>query len=149
MKICFDTNVVIDVIARSSKYPESYFSCDIANLRRFDSYVLASSITDIAYLLHRFGKNKSQVKDSLKTIYGLFDIIDVNGSDCHTATDSEMEDFEDAVVVAASQKNGIDMIVTRNESDFKHSPVPIISPANFVKQFCPPNYEYGTVSISC
>lgn len=147
MRICFDTNVVIDILARSSKYPESFFSCDIANLRRFDTYIPASSVTDIAYLLHRFGQDKSHVRKSLKAVYGLFDVFDVNESDCHRATDSEMEDFEDAVIVAAAQRNGIDMIITRNESDFRHSSVPVISPADFVRQFCPPDYEYDLVDI--
>lgn len=147
MRICFDTNVVLDIIARPSKYPESYISCDIANLRRFDTYIPASAITDIAYVLHRFGQSKSQVKDNLKIIYGLFDIFDVNGSDSHRAAESDMEDFEDAVIVAAAQRNGIDMIVTRDGSDFRRSPVPVISPKDFVEQFCPPDYEYDAVEF--
>lgn len=142
MKICFDTNVVIDILARSSKYPESYFACDIANLRRFESYIPASSVTDIAYVLHRFGHSSEQIRKNLKTVYSLFDIIDVNGTDCHRAADSAMEDIEDAVIAEAALRNGIDIIVTRNGSDFKHSPVPIISPKDFVRQFCPPDYEY-------
>lgn len=149
MKVCFDTNVVIDIISRYSKYPESYFSCDIANLRKFDTYVPATSMTDIAYLFHRFGQNKAQVKDSLIAIYGLFDMIDVSGSDCRIAIDSAMEDFEDAVIAASSQRNGIDMIITRNVADFKDSPIPAISPEDFVKQFCPPGYEYDAVDIAC
>lgn len=148
MKICFDTNVVIDILARTSKHPESYISCDIANLRKFDTYVLSSSVTDIAYLLHRFGQSKSPIKDTLTTLYRLFDIIDVNGSDCHVAAESDMDDFEDAVIVAASQRNGIDMIVARDESDFEYSSVPTISPKDFVKQFRSPLYEYDTSDIS-
>lgn len=147
MKVCFDINVVIDIIARSSKYPESFFSCDIANLRKFDTCVLASSMTDIAYLLHRFGQSKAQVKNSMKAIFALFDMIDVNGSDCCIAIDSAMEDFEDAVVAASSQRNGVDMMITRNVADFKDSPVPAISPEDFVKQFCPPGYEYDAVDM--
>lgn len=148
MKICFDTNVVIDILARASKYPESSISCDIANLRKFDTYVPSSSVTDIAYVLHRFGQSKTQIKDTLTTVCRLFDIIDVNGSDCHVAAESDMSDFEDAVIVAASQRNGIDMIVTRDESDFEYSSVPTISPKDFVKQFCPPHYEYDTADTS-
>lgn len=147
MKLCFDTNVVIDILARVSDYPDSYYSCDIANIRRFDSYIPASSITDIAYVLHRFGLNRTQIRKNLKSIYELFDIFDVNRSDCRIATDSDMSDFEDAVLAAAAQRNNIDMIITRDISDFKRSPVPVITPRDFVKQFCPPDYEYDVINL--
>lgn len=142
MKLCFDANVVIDILARSSKYPESYFACDIANIRRFESFIPASTVTDIAYILHKFGRNSDRINKDLKTIYGLFDIFDVNGSDCHIATDSGMSDLEDAVIAASAQRNGIDLIISRDKTGFKRSPVPVISPADFVRQFCPPDYVY-------
>lgn len=143
MKLCFDTNIVIDILSRSSKYPESYFACDIANLRRFECFIPASTVTDIAYILHRFGQNSEQVRKGMKAVYELFDIFDVNGSDCHIATDSDMFDLEDAVIAASSRRNGIDMIISRDKTGFKRSPVPVISPEDFVDQFCPPDYEYG------
>ncbi len=44
------------------------------------------------------------------------------------------EDFEDAVVAVLADVNNCQYIITRNESDFKQSPVPALTPEDFVKK---------------
>lgn len=145
MRLCFDTNIVIDILARADAYPSSYFACDIANLRRFESFIPASSVTDIAYVLHRCGQGSLRIRKSLKKVYELFDIFDVNRSDCVIATDSDMPDIEDAIIATAALRNEIDLIISRDETGFTRSFVPVMTPSDFVKQFCPPNYEYDSI----
>jgi predicted nucleic acid-binding protein len=43
-----------------------------------------------------------------------------------------MPDFEDAVIAAVAQREGADYIVTRNTKDFIASPVPAITPEDFL-----------------
>ena len=45
-----------------------------------------------------------------------------------------MPDFEDAVVAAVAERNGAAYILTRNINDFAGSPVPAITPAEFLKK---------------
>jgi hypothetical protein len=40
--------------------------------------------------------------------------------------------FEDAVVAAIAQREKADFIVTRNGRHFRNSPVPAVSPADFL-----------------
>lgn len=148
MKLCFDTNVVIDILARSEAYPESYYACDIANVRRFESCISATSVTDVAYVLHRFGHSNAAVKRALKRMFELFDVFDVNESDCRSAVDSSMGDLEDALLSIAAQRNGADMLITRDKKGFKRSTVPFMAPKDFVKQFCPPDYEYDLIELA-
>lgn len=43
-------------------------------------------------------------------------------------------DFEDNVVIAAAVTASLDAIVTRNVTDFAHSPVPVWQPAELLKR---------------
>ena len=46
-----------------------------------------------------------------------------------------MTDFEDAAVAMVAKTSGSDFIVTRNVDDFLRSPVPAITPVDFLSQF--------------
>ncbi len=45
-----------------------------------------------------------------------------------------MSDFDDALQVAAAMACGASVIVTRNERDFKSSPVPALNPETFMRK---------------
>ena len=47
MRVCFDTNVVIDIAGKTDWFLDSYASYDIALMRKFDTYITAASTTDI------------------------------------------------------------------------------------------------------
>ena len=42
------------------------------------------------------------------------------------------DDFEDAVVAAAAESAGCDALVTRNVKDFRDSPVPALTPEEYL-----------------
>jgi hypothetical protein len=48
-------------------------------------------------------------------------------------------DFEDAAVAYTASERGASFIITRNIADFKSSPVPAISPSEFILRFLPPS----------
>lgn len=147
MKICFDVNVIIDLFAKSSEMPNAVFSYDIAVLRRFDVFVPASALADISYILHRRSLPKRKVRDAMAALFDLFECIDVNGSDGARALENGMHDYEDAVIAESCARNGIDLIITRNKKDFALSPVPAITPEDFVSTYKPPNYSYAECAI--
>jgi hypothetical protein len=43
-----------------------------------------------------------------------------------------MADFEDAVLASTALRENTDYIITRNTKDFSNSPVPVISPDDFI-----------------
>ncbi len=145
MKICFDTNIILDIFARAEQFPESVFAYDIASIRHFECFISASAVTDVAYLLHRLGNTKPQTKKTMKTLFEMFSIFDTNENDCHRALESDITDYEDALLSTSAERHLIDLIVTRDKRDFKNSEVPIFSPDEFVEQFRPPNYEYAVL----
>jgi nucleoside phosphorylase len=45
----------------------------------------------------------------------------------------QLKDFEDAVVASVAEASGSDYIVTRNVPDFAGSPVPAMTPTEFLE----------------
>jgi hypothetical protein len=52
-----------------------------------------------------------------------------------------MNDFEDALVATVAEVTGSDYIVTRNVPDFAGSPVPAITPAEFLETLAEIEHE--------
>ena len=60
-------------------------------------------------------------------------IVDLKPEDIVNAVESDMSDYEDAVIAATAKRNRIDFIITRNTKDFKESPVPVLTPSQFIE----------------
>ena len=142
MKLCFDTNVVLDILAASDWLLDSFTAYDIALLLGCKPCIPASAVTDIAYIAHRRGFSKHQVLESLPNLFDQFDIMDTTAANCRNALLNGMEDYEDALLAETCRSNGVDLIITRNLRDFENSPVPAVSPAEFVRIYQPANYVY-------
>ena len=148
MKVCFDTSVVIDIMGKTAWFKDSFAAYDVAMLRKFELLLSVSSTTDIVYVLHSRGLlSKKQARAALETIFRLFDLMDNEPSDCRFAYESDMGDYEDALIAYAAKRNDVDLIVTRNKGDFAHSPVPAVTPEEFLAVYCPDGVEYELVDF--
>ena len=83
----------------------------------------------------------------MSALFELFECIDVNGSDGKRALESDMRDFEDAIIAESCARNEIDLIITRNLKDFKSSPVPAMTPDDFVHVYKPANYNFAEIEF--
>jgi hypothetical protein len=45
-----------------------------------------------------------------------------------------MRDFEDALQAVAAESVGAQAVITRNAADYRRSPVPAVSPAEFLRR---------------
>lgn len=147
MRVCFDTNVVIDIAGKTDWFLDSYASYDIALMRKFDTYITAASTTDIVYVLHRRGMSTKESNAQLPSLFFMFDVLDVTESDCRQAYENEMKDYENALVAECCARNNVDIIVTRNKKDFAHSPVPALTPREFIEAYKPENVSYDMVDF--
>ena len=91
--------------------------------------ITASSVTDIYYLLHKPLHDANQAKQVLLKLFSLFEVFDVTRSDCEKALSMPMSDYEDALLTT------LDLIITRNLTDFAQSPVKAIAPDDFLANF--------------
>ncbi len=149
MKICFDTSVVIDILGRTSWFADSFASYDVAMIQHFEPYVSVSSTTDIVYILHsRCTLTNTQARKALDTLMQMFTLMDNTAGDCRFAFESNMIDYEDALIAYTAKRYDVDLIVTRNKKDFRLSPVPILTPKEFLETFKPDDIDYDTLDLS-
>lgn len=143
MKVLIDTCVALDIVGKSSFFASSYAAYDVALLRKNDVCLAVSSTTDIAYLLHsRKFSSKAEARSMVGKLAELFTLLDVTASDFSLAAQSPMKDFEDALIAYAALRAGVDVIIARNKKDFGQSPVPALTPDEFLSTYKPANYHY-------
>ena len=127
MKVLIDTDVLLDVaLAR-----DPHLSASLAVLEWAEdggeAAVAWHSLTNCSYLLkggRRF----------LKNLLKLVDVATVGSHDAKTAMDLPMADLEDAFQAASALAWKADLIITRNLPDYRKSPVPALSPMDFMKR---------------
>jgi len=138
MKVTFDTNVIVDVYL--DREPFSAYSASVLKLSesgRISGAVTASSVTDIYYILGRYIKDAVLLKQLVMKLLTAVEITDVLGRDVTKAFVLHVSDFEDALVAQCASRAKCAYIITRNGKDFENSPVPAISPEDFLDRFFP------------
>ena len=128
MKILVDLNVLLDVLQRREPhYPDSADVLSRIARGELEGAVAGHAITTIYYLVARFA-GRSAAEEAIDWILGDLGVV-AEGRDLFLRARSlNMGDFEDAVLAAAAERTHADRIVTRNIDDFKHAPVPAITP---------------------
>ena len=134
MNVLIDTCIIIDALQGRepfNKDAEAVF-LSVAN-RWCVGFLTANSITDICYLMHKALHSAEETKKVLGVLFNLFEILDTCGIDCRRALTSNISDYEDAIMIEAATRAKMDGIVTRNLKDYAGAPLPVYSPAQFVK----------------
>lgn len=133
MKILLDTNVVLDLLLDRKPFSDDaaiLFSMVERGL--VNGYLCATTITTIFYLMSKV-VGWERAKESIRGLLTIFEIAPVNRGVLDAALKGYFEDFEDAVLYEAAQQAGADLIITRNECDFKGSVISVHSPSEAVK----------------
>jgi hypothetical protein len=60
-------------------------------------------------------------------------ILPLNDKITDLALNSEFRDFEDAIQYYTAIENDQDLIITRNQQDFKESKIPVMSAGEFIR----------------
>lgn len=133
MRPLLDINVLLDVAVQR---PEALSSAWLLGLcgRQHEGWLAWHSIATLAYLIERQQSNIV----SREFIGGLLSWAEVSGTgraDALAALDLPMKDFEDALQVAAAMACGAQFVITRNERDFRGSPVPALNASAFLRKF--------------
>ena len=133
MRILIDTNVILDVLTRR----EPHYEHSAALLRlcgtRITGFMTASQTTDIFYMLCREGLKEAEAKAVLYKLTDNLKVIDVTAADVMNALASEISDYEDALLAFCGKRQKVKYIITRNERDFRLSPVPVLTPQTFLE----------------
>lgn len=128
MKILIDTDILLDVALL--REPHVRNSVEVLRWveRGGQAAVAWHSLTNCAYLLKGGGRK------FLSRLLHLVEVAPVETTDAKQALALAMNDLEDAFQVASALAWKADLIVTRNTHDFRNSPIPAISPTEFLKR---------------
>ncbi len=77
---------------------------------------------------------KNSSRPFLENLLQLVVVAPVATPEAQRALALPMKDLEDAMQAAAALAWGADFIITRNPADYRHSPVPALSPAAFLRK---------------
>lgn len=134
MRVLIDTCIIIDALQSRIPFAEAAQKLFIYSAnKQFEGYITAKSVTDIYYLTHRLTHSDAETRKILSKLFILFHLLDTTSLDCRKAISSEIDDYENAIMVETAVRSQMDCIVTRNEKDYMKSSVKIYGPSDFLK----------------
>ena len=138
MKILVDTNILLDVLLeRDGLVEESEAVLDWCEAHPGDGWIAWHTLANLYYI----GVKIAGKKEADRFVDEVLDVFEVCPADSLAARNARIlpiPDFEDALQVAAAQKARVERIVTRNKKDFRRSPIPALTPGEFLSKVAPP-----------
>ena len=135
VKVFLDLNVVLDVIQRREPFVhQSARVLGLIEQQFVEGYIAAHSITTLFYLIAKY-RSPLQSKVTIADLLKLLLVARVDHSIIEKALSFPMNDFADAVQLAAAIDCDVDYLVTRDPEDFKGSPIPVLKPVELIALF--------------
>ena len=132
-RIFLDTNILLDLLARREPFYDS--AAKVATLGDrgdIELVVSALSYSTTFYILSKF-ENSSKVKSLLQRFKTISIIADLTDKVIEQSLASEFDDFEDALQYYSALALSSDVILTRNEKDFKISDLPVMNAEEYLE----------------
>lgn len=128
MKLLIDLNIILDYLEDRTPFADA--AENIIENKRNQLFVSAHMITTAFYQMRDHGIEAQN--NALNFIFDNFTVVPCNKKILSDARALEFTDHEDAVVAAAAKKAKCAYIITRNKRDFANSPVPVLTPGEFL-----------------
>ena len=132
MNVLIDTNVALDYFLKREGYAENARRVFYKIITGDINGCLSSSVvTDIYFSVNKRQKAQAARK-VVEEVYRYLTILTVGEKTIGQALALPMEDFEDAVQIAAAKTIGINVVVTRDKH-FKQSGMTVFDPEQFLE----------------
>lgn len=134
MNIVFDTNIIIDVVAKREPFvANSAAVMKMAEQKVFAAAMTANTVTDVYYILQKYLADRDTIAKALLNIMDILDVLDITRQRCLDAFKLPITDYEDALLAECARQWGAEYIITRNTRDFADSPIKAIAPDEFLR----------------
>ena len=133
-RILIDTDVILDFFFDRQPFAENaaqiFSLCESKEIKGSITPVILSNV----YSLLRQNAKHEKVIEKLKLLLSITEILIIDKEVILQALNSDFKDFVDALQnYSAEFDKEIDLIVTRNTKDFKHSLLAVMTPENYIK----------------
>jgi predicted nucleic acid-binding protein len=133
MKALYDTNVLLDVLAkRDPFYKTSAMAWSLSERGVVQGVVSAISFSNIYYIAAKAMGHRSAMA-ALKTLRRDFTPVAVDTAILDRAIESRWKDFEDAIQYECAMHAKAKLLVTRNSKDFKRSEIAVVTPQEMLE----------------
>jgi len=135
MRIMIDLNVLLDYVQK--RQPHFQFSSVVVSevlKLNMQGFVPAHAVTTVYYICTK-QLGRQRANEVIDWLLAKFEIVPAQKAEFIRARSLPTNDFEDAVVASLAETAACDFVVTRNVPDFKDSPIPAISPEEFVRRY--------------
>lgn len=132
MRVLLDTNIVLDVLLQRIPWQtEADAVLNAVREGRLSCCIAALTVTNVFYIARRHvGLDRARVivRECLQTL----EVLDVGRRELEIADSFPGSDLEDNLQIAVAITDGLEAIVTRDQTGFRHSPVPALSPSELL-----------------
>lgn len=131
-RVFIDTNIVLDLLAqRMPFYSEAAILFSLADKKETLLSISALCLADSNYILSRL-LPPAEVRMILRKFKVLVNVLPLDDKIADLALNSDFHDFEDAIQYFTALVNEQDLIITRNQPDFKESKLPVMTAGEFL-----------------
>lgn len=131
--ILIDTDILLDVaLGREPFYNDSSILLDHAESGYLKGFIAWHSVANFYYITEKGSKGKDNIA-FIKELLHFIKIAPTTTSDALYAVGLNFNDFEDVLQVAAAKSCKANFILTRNIKHYNKSPIPAITPLNYLK----------------
>lgn len=131
MRVLLDNDIVLDyTLLRPPAAAEAKSVFDALAHGEFAAYVAPITLNNVFYVLRKQGKPAAF--QAVEKLLKILDVCTADKSVMQNALSLNFTDYEDAVQHACAELENLDLIVTRNLSDYKNATLPVYSPAGFL-----------------
>ncbi len=128
-----DTNVVLDLLAKREPFYDSAAKLfSLADKKKITISINTLTFANTNYLLTRL-KTADKAREILRRFRVLVKVLSLDHKVIDLAlNDQSFKDFEDGLQYYSAIENGLDMIITRDLSDFRESRIPVMTPEEYL-----------------
>ena len=138
LRVLLDTNILLDLTLRREPWlTEAQVMWNARDARQIVCYVPASALTDLYYISRKHIGN-TRARDALHYCLANFEICAIHRLIVEHALTLPGNDVEDNIIIACALAEALDLIVTRNVSDFQHAPIQAIEPTDILTYLTTP-----------
>ena len=131
-RVFVDTNIILDFLGERAPFYEPVAKlATLAEKEKITMVVSPISFATVNYFLTKFESSKI-AKEKLRKFKIISEICVLDEQTIEKALNSSFEDFEDALQYFSATGSDCEILITRNEKDFKKSLIPVMSANEFL-----------------
>lgn len=120
-KALIDLNIILDMLNKRQDHEAALAIVDLCMKKKLKGYISSHEITTLAYFMEKEKYNKIKRNKVISKLLENLSVLSPTERTLKSALNSDISDYEDAVIDELATNEEVDFIVTRNLKDFKKS----------------------------